>query len=96
MRRVVDREGADRVCSSLLVVDATTGQNGVTQAREFARAVELDGVLLTKIDGTAKGGVAVAIARELRLPVVYLGVGEGPGDLVEFGAREFAAALLGD
>jgi fused signal recognition particle receptor len=77
------------------VLDATTGQNAVAQAREFLRVVEVDGIVLAKLDGTAKGGVAVAIARELRLPIVYLGVGEGEGDLIEFRPRDFAAALLG-
>jgi fused signal recognition particle receptor len=96
LRRVVDREAPDWARLALLVVDATTGQNAVAQAREFQRSASLDGVLLTKLDGTAKGGVAVAIARELRLPVLYLGVGEDAGDLVEFRPREFAAALLGD
>ncbi len=93
--RVVEREGEGWERRTVLVLDATTGQNAVTQAREFARSVTVDGVLLAKIDGTAKGGVAVAIARELRLPVLYLGVGEDPADLVDFRARDFAAALLG-
>ena len=76
-----------------LVMDATTGQNALAQAKEFARVADLDGVLLAKIDGTAKGGVVVAVARELRAPVVYLGVGEAAEDLIEFRPREFAAAL---
>lgn len=95
IRRVIDREGADRTIRTLLVLDATTGQNAVAQAKEFARAVHVDGVVLAKIDGTAKGGVVVAIARELRIPVVFLGVGETADDLVEFRPREFATALLG-
>ncbi len=95
IRRVIDREASGRCVRSLLVLDATTGQNAVVQAREFTRTVEIDGVLLAKLDGTAKGGVVVAIARELRLPVVFLGVGESAEDLVEFRARDFAAALLG-
>jgi fused signal recognition particle receptor len=95
IRRVVDREAGDRLVRTLLVLDATTGQNAVVQAREFMRMVDVDGVFLAKIDGTAKGGVVVAIARELRLPVVFLGVGEAADDLVEFRPREFAAALLG-
>ncbi len=94
IRRVVDREAPDRHCLTLLVLDATTGQNGITQAQEFTRAVRVDAALLAKIDGTAKGGVAVAVARELRLPVLYLGVGEGAEDLVDFRPREFAAALV--
>ena len=95
IRRVIDKEAADRHVRTLLVLDATTGQNAVVQAKEFTRTVDVDGVLLAKIDGTAKGGVVVAIARELRLPVVFLGVGETADDLVEFRARDFAAALLG-
>jgi fused signal recognition particle receptor len=79
----------------VLVLDATTGQNAVAQAQQFAAAVPLDGLLLAKLDGTAKGGVVVAIARALRLPVLYLGVGEQPEDLVDFEPRAFAAALLG-
>lgn len=94
IKRVIDREADGWQRQTVLVLDATTGQNAVAQAREFARAVEVDGVLLAKIDGTAKGGVAVAVARELRLPILYLGVGEGAGDLIRFRAREFAAALL--
>lgn len=94
IRRVVEREAPDRHLMTLLVLDATTGQNAIAQAREFTRVVSVDAVLLAKIDGTAKGGVAVAVARDLRLPVLYLGVGEGASDLVDFRPREFAAALL--
>jgi fused signal recognition particle receptor len=93
--RVVEREAPERARRTLLVLDATSGQNAVVQAREFTRVVPVDGIVLSKLDGTAKGGVAVAVARDLRLPILYLGVGEGPQDLVEFRAREFAAALLG-
>jgi fused signal recognition particle receptor len=81
---------------TLLVVDATNGQNAIQQAREFTRTIPVDGLVLTKLDGTAKGGVVLAIARELRLPVLYLGVGEGSGDLVDFEARDFARALFGE
>jgi fused signal recognition particle receptor len=95
MRRVIDREAPERHKQTLLVVDATTGQNALAQAREFTKVSAVDGVLLTKLDGTAKGGMAVAIARDLRLPVWFLGVGETPDDLVEFRPREFATALLG-
>jgi fused signal recognition particle receptor len=87
-------EGAPH--ESLIVIDATTGQNGLRQAQAFAQAVELTGVVLTKLDGTAKGGIALAIASELGLPVKLIGVGEGLEDLRPFDAREFAAALLGD
>jgi fused signal recognition particle receptor len=87
-------EGAPH--ESLIVIDATTGQNGLRQARAFAEAVDLTGVVLTKLDGTAKGGIALAIASELDLPVKLIGVGEGLEDLRPFDAREFAAALLGE
>lgn len=93
--RVLDRETPDWNRRTILVLDATTGQNALAQARTFADAVSLDGVLLAKLDGTAKGGMAVAVARELRLPVLYLGVGEAADDLIEFRPREFASALLG-
>jgi fused signal recognition particle receptor len=92
--RVIDREAAGWQRRTLLVLDATTGQNALAQAREFLSVVTVDGVLLAKVDGTAKGGMAVAIARELKLPVLYLGVGETAEDLVEFRPREFAQALL--
>ncbi|MDX1502135.1 MAG: signal recognition particle-docking protein FtsY [Thermoanaerobaculia bacterium] len=95
IKRVVDREGHGWERRTLLVLDATTGQNAIAQAREFTRVAAVDGLLLAKIDGTAKGGMAVAVARELRLPVLYLGVGEGADDLVEFRPREFATALVG-
>jgi fused signal recognition particle receptor len=93
--RVVEREAGDWRRRTLLVLDATTGQNAIAQARRFTAVAPVDGVLLAKLDGTAKGGMAVAVARELRLPVLYLGVGETADDLVDFRPREFAAALLG-
>ena len=92
--RVVEREAAGWMRRTLLVLDATTGQNALSQAREFQQVVPIDGVLLAKVDGTAKGGMAVAVARELRLPVLYLGVGETADDLVDFQPRAFAEALL--
>ena len=95
IRRVVDREAAGWAVETLLVLDATTGQNALAQARAFLATAQVDGLLLAKLDGTAKGGMVVAVARELRLPVLYLGVGEKADDLVDFDAREFAAALLG-
>jgi fused signal recognition particle receptor len=95
VRRVIDREAGDWRRRTLLVLDATTGQNALAQARTFSQVVPVDGVLLAKLDGTAKGGMAVAVSRELGLPVLYLGVGESADDLVEFRPREFAAALLG-
>ena len=78
----------------LLVLDATTGQNGLTQARQFADAVDVTGVVLTKLDGTAKGGIALAIASELGIPVKLIGVGEQLEDLRPFDAAEFARALI--
>ncbi len=94
INRVIDREAADWRRRTLLVLDATTGHNALAQAREFGKTLGVDGVVLTKLDGTAKGGMAVAAARELRLPVIFLGVGETPEDLVEFEPRTFAAALF--
>jgi fused signal recognition particle receptor len=95
IRRVIAREAPEWSCRTVLVLDATTGQNALSQARQFKDLVQVDGVLLSKMDGTAKGGMAVAVARELRLPVLYIGVGEGAEDLIDFRPREFAAALLG-
>ena len=95
IKRVVDREAASWQRRTLLVLDATTGQNAISQAREFTRVVEVDGVLLAKIDGTAKGGMAVAVARDLRLAVIFLGVGVTADDLIEFRPSVFAKALLG-
>ncbi|MEM8997359.1 MAG: signal recognition particle-docking protein FtsY [Acidobacteriota bacterium] len=92
--RVIEREASGWPVRTVLVLDATTGHNAVVQAREFARVVDVDGVILTKLDGTAKGGMAVAVARDLRLPILFLGVGEAAEDLIEFRPREFAAALF--
>jgi len=96
VRRVAEKrlEGAPH--ESLIVIDATTGQNGLRQAQAFAQAVDLTGVVLTKLDGTAKGGIALAIASELDLPVKLIGVGEGLEDLRPFDPRDFAAALVGE
>jgi fused signal recognition particle receptor len=96
VRRVAAKrlEGAPH--ESLIVIDATTGQNGLRQAQAFTQAVDLTGVILTKLDGTAKGGIALAIASELGLPVKLIGTGEELEDLRPFDPREFAAALLGD
>jgi fused signal recognition particle receptor len=96
VRRVAEKRLDGAPHESLIVIDATTGQNGLRQAQAFAQAVDLTGVVLTKLDGTAKGGIALAIASELDLPVKLIGVGEGLEDLRPFDAREFAAALLGD
>ncbi|MBQ3106305.1 MAG: signal recognition particle-docking protein FtsY [Eggerthellaceae bacterium] len=81
---------------TVLVIDATTGQNGLQQAREFNKALSLDALIVTKLDGTAKGGIALAISHELQLPIVKMGVGEGLGDLKDFDPNDFAAALVGD
>ena len=95
VRRVADRESPHPV-KVVLVMDATTGQNGLVQAREFHRALGLDALVLTKLDGTAKGGIVVAVARELGVPVVRIGVGEGIDDLEPFDASVFAAAITGE
>lgn len=81
---------------TVLVLDATTGQNGLQQAREFNRALDLDGIIVTKLDGTAKGGIALAVSHELSLPVFRIGVGEGIEDLRAFDASQFASAIVGD
>jgi len=93
IRRVADRPPG-RVTEVLLVLDATTGQNGLTQARQFLEAVGVTGVVLTKLDGSAKGGIVIAIQRELGLPVKLVGLGEGPDDLVPFDPDEFVDALF--
>ena len=93
VRRVADRPPGS-VAEVLLVIDATTGQNGLIQARQFTDAVGVTGIVLTKLDGTAKGGIVVAIAGELGIPIKLVGLGEGPEDLVTFDAREFVDALL--
>jgi fused signal recognition particle receptor len=93
IRRVADRPPG-RVTEVLLVLDATTGQNGLAQAKVFTEAVEVSGVVLTKLDGTAKGGIVVAIQRELGLPVKLVGLGEGIGDLVDFDPVAFVDALF--
>ncbi|MHB8328744.1 MAG: signal recognition particle-docking protein FtsY, partial [Acidimicrobiales bacterium] len=93
IRRVAERPPG-RVTEVLLVLDATTGQNGLSQARQFLDAVGVTGVVLTKLDGTAKGGIVVAIERELGLPVKLVGIGEGPDDLVPFEPDQFVAALF--
>ena len=96
VRRVASKRLDGAPQETLIVIDATTGQNGLRQAREFARAVDVTGVVLTKLDGTAKGGIALAIAGELGLPVKVIGVGESIEDLRPFDAEAFAHALLDD
>ena len=94
MNRVVDREYPGAKRETWVVLDATTGQNALHQAREFNEAANLNGIVLTKMDGTAKGGIAIAIASELNIPVKYIGVGEGIDDLQKFDANEFVSALF--
>ena len=94
VKRVVEKQSP--VTEVLLVLDATTGQNGVVQARVFTQAVTVTGVVLTKLDGTAKGGIVVSVQRELGIPVKLIGLGEGPDDLAPFEPEAFADALLGD
>ena len=92
--RVIDRDCPNSSRETLLVLDATTGQNGLIQAKEFSKAAGVTGIVLTKLDGTAKGGIVIAIAKELGVPVKFAGVGEGVDDLQPFDAREFTQALL--
>ncbi len=92
--RVVERELPEADFRKFLVLDATTGQNGVQQAEVFSEAIDLDGIILTKLDGTAKGGVVMAISVELELPVLYVGVGEKIDDLIPFDAHDFVDALV--
>jgi fused signal recognition particle receptor len=94
VRRVIARQLEGAPHETLLTVDATTGQNGLRQARIFAETVDVDGIVLTKLDGTARGGIAVAIARELSIPVKLIGVGESLEDLRPFDPEEFARALI--
>ena len=93
--RVVEREYPEAALSALLVIDATTGQNGLAQAKVFSEVAKLDGIILTKLDGTAKGGIAIAIRNELNLPVRYIGLGEKLDDMQPFDAREFVDAIFG-
>ncbi|MGN0972199.1 MAG: signal recognition particle-docking protein FtsY [Aristaeellaceae bacterium] len=94
MRRVLDREYPEADVRCILVLDATTGQNGLAQARAFKEVCEVGGIILTKLDGTAKGGIALAIRQELEVPVWYIGVGEGIDDLQPFSAKDFIDALF--
>ena len=92
--RVIDREYPEAAKETLLVLDGTAGQNALFQAREFANTVSIDGIVLTKLDGTAKGGFIFAIRKELGIPVKYIGVGEGLDDLQPFDAKEFVNSLI--
>ncbi|WP_244833195.1 signal recognition particle-docking protein FtsY [Clostridium sp. BJN0001] len=92
--RVIEREYPDAEKETLLVLDATTGQNAISQAKEFMKVCKIDGIILTKLDGTAKGGVVISIHQSLNIPVKYIGVGEGIDDLQDFDAESFAKALF--
>lgn len=94
LRKIIDRECPDSVCETLLVLDATTGQNGLIQARQFKETAGLTGIILTKLDGTAKGGIVIAIAQELQVPVKFVGLGEGIDDLKPFDPKEFVSDLF--
>ena len=94
IHRVVKKEVSDAPHEVLLVIDATTGQNGLIQAKVFKDIVDITGIVLTKLDGTAKGGIAVAIVKELEIPIKFVGVGEGEDDLKPFDAHEFVEALF--
>ena len=94
LRKIIDRETPDAAKETLLVLDATTGQNGLQQAKVFRETAGLTGIILTKLDGTAKGGICVAIAQELGVPVMFVGLGEGIDDLQPFNAEEYVKALI--
>lgn len=94
MNRIIEREFPNAHRENLIVLDATTGQNALQQAKEFGQAADLTGIILTKMDGTAKGGIAIAIQSELQIPVKYIGVGEKIGDLQKFDAEAFVRALF--
>ena len=94
IRKIIDRELPNADVETLMVLDATTGQNGLIQAKQFLETSGLTGIVLTKLDGTAKGGIVFAIANELKLPVKYVGVGEGIDDLIPFDAKTFVEALF--
>ena len=94
MRRIIDRELPDADVETLMVLDATTGQNGLIQAEQFLETAGITGIVLTKLDGTAKGGVVFAIANQLKLPVKYVGVGEGIDDLIPFDPKDYLEALF--
>lgn len=94
INRIIDREFSEAKKETLLVLDGTTGQNAIIQAKQFMEACPIDGIILTKLDGTAKGGVVISIKQTLNIPVKYIGVGEGIDDLQEFDAESFAEALF--
>ena len=94
MRRIIEREYPDAVCETLIVLDGTTGQNALAQAKQFKEVGNINGIILTKLDGTAKGGVVVGIVAENKVPVKYIGIGEQIDDLEEFNSDEFLNAII--
>jgi len=94
INRVINREYSEAHLETLLVIDATTGQNGIQQAKQFMEICPIDGIILTKLDGTAKGGIVISIKRQLNIPVKYIGVGEAIEDLQEFNSKDFVEALF--
>ena len=96
MRRIINREYPDANVESLIVLDGTTGQNALEQARQFSSVTEIDGIIITKLDGTAKGGIAIAIQAELNVPVKYIGIGEHIDDLQKFDPNSYVTALFAD
>ena len=95
MNKVISREYPEATRETLLVLDATTGKNAISQAKEFNEAAELTGIVLTKLDGTAKGGIAITVTDEFNIPIKFIGVGEKLEDLKEFRPREFAGGIFG-
>lgn len=94
INKIIEKEYTDAYKQTLLVLDATTGQNALSQAKQFMEVADVNGIILTKLDGTAKGGIVIAIRDELKIPVKMIGVGEGIDDLQEFDAKEFVDAIL--
>ena len=96
MNKVISREWPEAARENLLVLDATTGKNAISQAREFGQTADITGIIITKLDGTAKGGIAVTIADEFDLPIKFIGVGEGIDDLKPFDPEEFAGGIVNE
>ena len=94
MNRIIDREFPEAYRETLIVLDGTTGQNALEQAKQFKQVADIDGIILTKLDGTAKGGIAIAIHAELGVPVKYIGVGEGIDDLQKFAPQSYVNAIF--
>ena len=94
MKRIIEKEYADAHLETLIVLDGSTGQNALEQARQFSNVTKIDGIILTKLDGTAKGGVVVGVVDQFKVPVKFVGIGEGVDDLKVFNKREFVADLF--